>query len=88
MLNGTEFQWIIAWANKTGRIFKLSSSLRPDQQKPFSEIGDLSQATGGDNATAVWDVPRPDGWSYRVVAKGPDRRANVIYLYAVSQRAD
>ena len=79
----TEYQWIVAWADKEGKIVKISASVRPEKKKPFAEIGDLSRAKMHNESAALWIVQRPDGSSYRLVAKGPSEHALTIYLYSL-----
>ena len=82
----TEYQWIVAWADKDGKIVKIRASVRPEKKKPFTEIGDLSRAKMHNESAALWIVQRPDGSSYRLVAKGPAEHALTIYMYGL--RAD
>ena len=79
----TEYQWIVGWADKEGKIVKISASVRPEKKKPFAEIGDLARAKMHDDSTALWIVQRPDGSSYRLVAKGPAQQAVTIYMYSL-----
>ena len=79
----TEYQWIVAWADKEGKIVKVSASVRPEKKKPFAEIGDLARAKLHNDSTALWIVQRPDGSSYRLVAKGPAEHAVTIYMYSL-----
>ena len=81
-LRGTEFSWIMAWANKEGRIVRLSIAVPTEKPKPFAEVGDLSRATTNQEHVATWNVSRPNKLSYRLVARGPNRRATNIYLTA------
>ena len=79
----TEYQWIVAWADKKGKIVKISASVRPEKKKPFAEIGDLSRAKIHNESAALWIVQRPDGSSYRLIAKGPAEHALTIYMYSL-----
>lgn len=76
----TEYQWIVAWADKEGKVIKISASLRPEKKKPFKEIGDLGRAKVHNDSMAMWSVQHPDGASFRLVAKGPGEQALSIYL--------
>jgi len=82
-LTETEYLWVVAWANKEGKIVKISASVRPEKKKPFVEIGDLGRAKVHNDAMAMWMVRRPDGSHYRVVAKGPGEQATTIYMYSL-----
>lgn len=82
-LTETEYQWIVAWADKEGKVVKISASVRPDKKKPFSEIGDLSRAKVHTDSMAMWSVQRPNGSNYRLIAKGPAEHAITIYMYSL-----
>jgi hypothetical protein len=79
----TEYLWIVAWANKEGKVVKISASVRPEKQKPFREIGDLSRAKTHNDSMALWVVQHANGTYYRVVAKGPAEKASSVYLYSL-----
>jgi hypothetical protein len=79
----TEYLWIVAWADSEGKIERISASVRPEQKKPFKEIGDLSRAKVHNESMAMWIVERPDGSNYRLVAKGPKGQAVTIYMYSL-----
>jgi hypothetical protein len=79
----TEYQWIVAWADKEGKVVKISASLRPEKKKPFKEIGDLGRAKVHNDSMAMWSVPRPDGAGFRLVAKGSGEHALSIYMYSL-----
>ncbi|PZR72389.1 MAG: hypothetical protein DLM73_13375 [Chthoniobacterales bacterium] len=79
----TEYLWIVAWADKDGKVVKISASVRPEKKKPFVEIGDLGRAKMHNDSMAMWSVRRPDGASYRLVAKGPAEHALSIYMYSL-----
>jgi hypothetical protein len=79
----TEFLWIVAWADKEGKVVKISASVRPEKKKPFREIGDLGRAKVHNDSMAMWIAQHPDGTHYRVVAKGPAEEATTIYMYSL-----
>jgi hypothetical protein len=79
----TEYLWIVAWADKEGKVVKISASVRPGRKKPFREIGDLARAKTHDDSMAMWIARHADGSYYRVVAKGPGEQASSIYLYSL-----
>ena len=84
----TEYLWIVAWADKEGKIEKISASVRPEKKKPFKEIGDLSRAKMHNESKAMWIVERPDGANYRLVAKGPGEEAVTIYMYSLNAQEE
>jgi hypothetical protein len=79
----TEYLWIVAWADREGKVVKISASVRPEKKKPFQEIGDLGRAKVHNDSMAMWVAQHPDGTYYRVVAKGPEEQASSIYLYSL-----
>ena len=81
----TEYQWIVAWANKEGKVVKISASLRPEKKKPFREIGDLARAKAHTDAMALWITQHGDGTFYRLIAKGPAEEATSIYMYSLKR---
>ncbi|HSH39509.1 MAG TPA: hypothetical protein VK993_12060 [Chthoniobacterales bacterium] len=80
-LVGTEYDWVMAWANREGKITKIRAVLRQDQLKPFDQIGDVAKAVSSGPTTAVWDVFRESG-SFRLTALGADGRAVRISMLA------
>ena len=82
-LNGTEYDWIIVWANSAGQITRIRANPRPDQPKPFVEVGDLSRAARVQPHQVMWNVERPDGMSYRLIAQGQDKQARSVYMFAL-----
>jgi hypothetical protein len=83
-LKETQYRWIIAWA-KAEKIVQISVSVRPEAPKPFEQVGDLARAAVNTEAAAMWNATSPTGVKYRLVAKGPDRRANVIYMLTLER---
>ena len=83
----TEYLWVVAWADKEGKVVKISASVRPEQKKPFREIGDLARAKVHNDTMAMWVAQHPAGTPYRVVAKGPAEQASSIYLYSLKAEA-
>ena len=77
----TEYDWIVAWANRDGKITRIRAVLRPDSPKPFSEIGDLSRAVTNAPHAAAWNAVRDNIW-FRVTAFGNEGRAVRISILA------
>ena len=82
-LTGTDYDWIIVWANSDGLITRLRANPLPDRPKPFAEVGDLSRAVVNEPLQAIWTVERPGGISFRLVAQGNDQLARTIYMFAL-----
>lgn len=82
-LQETDFSYLTVRANKQGKIVWISGFLRPGKELPFTKLGDLALAKGATRAQAIWNVETPDG-GYRLVAKGLDGKATVIYLLSLA----
>ena len=82
-LVGTEYDWVMAWANRDRKITKIRAVLRPEKLKPFEEIGDLTKALSSNPSAAVWDVMRQEGASFRLTALGAEGRAVRISMLAL-----
>jgi hypothetical protein len=83
-LAGTEYDWIIAWANKAGQITRIRANPPPEKPKPFAEIGDPAHAASIQPQQMMWNVERPGGMSYRLIAQGNDRLAKSVYMFALN----
>lgn len=77
----TEYDWVMAWANREGKITRLRAVFRPDEPKPFSEIGDLSRAVTNAPHAAAWNAAR-DNIHFRITAFGNEGRAVRISILA------
>ena len=77
----TEYDWIMAWANREGKITRIRAVLRPESPKPFSEIGDLSRAVTNAPHAAAWNASR-DHIHFRITAFGNEGRAVRISILA------
>ncbi len=77
----TEYDWVMAWANRDGKITRLRAVFRPDKPKPFSEIGDLSRAVTNAPHAAAWNATR-DNIHFRITAFGTESRAVRISILA------
>ena len=82
-LKETEYAWIMVWAGADGKITRVRATLRPDQTKPFSEIGNLAEAAAADATTARWNLRRPDGPNYRLIAQGAEQRASSVSMFSL-----
>ena len=81
-LAGTDYDWIMAWADKQGKVTRVRAVLRAEHQKPFAEIGDLSAAITSDPQTVRWNLKTAAGSPYRLVAQGADGRAISVYMFS------
>ncbi|HSI73833.1 MAG TPA: hypothetical protein VK934_11720 [Fimbriimonas sp.] len=78
-----EFTAIAVRADDQGRVKWVTGFLRPGKERPFETIGDLKLGVSTQNE-AIWNI-RTGSSAYRVVAKGSNKRASVMYLIRLSQ---
>ena len=81
-LNETEFTTIAFKTNRAGRIVWISAFVRAGKEVPFTKFGDPAKATSLSKSQAIWNVGNARG-GYRLVAKGMEGKANVVYLLAL-----
>lgn len=81
-LRETEFTTIAFKSNGAGRIVWISAFVRPGKEVPFTKLGDPAKATSLSKAQAIWNIGGARG-GYRLVAKGTEGKANVVYLLAL-----
>ena len=79
VIKGTKFSQVVLMRDSTGHVAWVSGFVRSGQSIDFKEFGDLSAAVRSNPNQAVWNVLTPAG-GYKLVAKGRDGRANVVYL--------
>ena len=82
-LRETEYEWIMTWAGGDGRITRVRALFRPENAKPFAEIGDLQRAAAVSANMAKWNLRLPGGPNFRLVAQGAERRAQSVYMFAL-----
>lgn len=82
-LKETEFDWIMAWANPDGKISRMRAVYRPGMEKPFQEIGDLRAAASVTANSVKWNLRRPRGGYYRLIAQGPEQQAKTVYMFSL-----
>jgi hypothetical protein len=81
-LKETDFATIAFKSNGAGRIVWISAFVRPGKEVEFTKFGDPAKATSWNSSQAIWNVSSARG-GYRLVAKGMEGRANVVYLLAL-----
>lgn len=81
-LKETEFATIAFKSNGAGRIVWISAFVRPGKEVEFTKFGDPAKATSWSESQAIWNVGSARG-GYRLVAKGMEGRASVVYLLAL-----
>ena len=81
-LKGTDYTNIAFKTDGKGRVVWVSAFTRPGKEIPFSKLGDLSKTVQTPGSQAVWNIETPQG-GYRLVAKGANGKASVIYLLSL-----
>jgi len=82
-MRGTPFTTVALKTNEKGRVVWITGFVRPGQDIPFSRLGELSRATSANASVAIWNVETQAG-VYRLVAKGQDGKARVVYLLSLA----
>lgn len=82
-LGSSDYSTIALKANREGKIAWVTGFVRPGREIPFTKLGDLSRALKSNATTAIWNVETRDG-GYRVVAKGSDGKARVVYILTLA----
>jgi hypothetical protein len=82
-LRETAFASIALKADAKGRVVWVSGFLRPGREIPFDKLGELTLAEGVTGTQAIWNVETPSG-GYRLVAKGQNGKAGVVYLLSLA----
>lgn len=86
-LKKTEFSSIAYQTDREGRVVWVTGFVRPGREIPFSKLGDLERAASKSDSQVMWSVKTPEG-GYRLVAKGPDGKARVVYLFLLNAAED
>ena len=81
-LKDTDFTTIAFKSNGAGRIVWISAFVRSGKEVEFTKLGDLAKATSLSKSQAIWNVGNGRS-GYRLVAKGKEGRANVVYLLSL-----
>ena len=82
-MKGGDFTSVAYKTDAAGRVVWLTGFVRPGKEIPFAQLGELARATGKDETQAAWTVETPEG-GYRLVAKGPNGKARVVYLLSLA----
>ena len=81
-LKETEFATIAFKSNGSGRIVWISAFIRQGKEVPFTKLGDTAKATSLSTSQVIWNVGNGRS-GYRLVAKGTEGKATVVYLLAL-----
>ena len=86
LLRGTEYKSIALQTNPAGKVVWVTGFVRPGREIPFSRLGKPARAIRYTENEAIWNVRGASG-AYRLVAKGQNRKASVIYLLSLIEGA-
>jgi hypothetical protein len=86
-LKGTNYSSVALKTNEKGRVVWVTGFVRPNEELPFTKLGDTSLAMRATDSQAIWNVANSNG-GYRLVAKGQNGRARVIYLLSLATPAN
>ena len=86
-LKGTNYSSVALKTNEKGRVVWVTGFVRPNEELPFNELGDTSLAMRATDSQAIWNVANSSG-GYRLVAKGQNGRARVVYLLSLATPAN
>ena len=81
-LKETEFGTLAFKTDGAGRIVWISAFVRAGKEIPFAKLGDATKADTLTKSQAIWNVGSGRG-GYRLVAKGTEGKANVVYLLSL-----
>lgn len=81
-LKETDFATLAFKTNRAGQIVWVSAFARAGKELPFAKLGDPSKATSFDKSQAIWNI-KTAGGGYRLVAKGAEGKASVVYLLSL-----
>ena len=81
-LRETDYASLAFKTNKAGKVVWVSAFVRPGREVLFAKLGDPAKATTLTKSQAIWNVSSASG-GYRVVAKGTEGKASVVYLLSL-----
>ncbi|HYN86445.1 MAG TPA: hypothetical protein VER32_14440 [Pyrinomonadaceae bacterium] len=84
-LKETDFTSVAYKTDAKGRVQWVTGFVREGREIPFEKLGDPARAVASGDTEIAWSVERPEG-DYRLVAKGPNRRARVVYLLSLATK--
>jgi len=84
-LDKTKFSSVFVKADAKERVIYLLGDLRPGQQIPFSQIGEVAKAPIHNDKVVAWDVVRENRPLLRVVARGANEKAETITIFVVKR---
>jgi hypothetical protein len=85
-MKGTNYSSVALKTNAKGLVVWVTGFVRPSKELLFSELGDTSLAVRATDSQAIWNVATKNG-GYRLVVKGQNGRARVIYFLSLATLA-
>lgn len=82
LLRESDYAWVAYKAGHSGKLKWVSANLRAGKEIPFADLGDLNAADSANEFQVIWNVTRGDS-GYRLVAKGQNGMASIVYLLAL-----
>lgn len=81
-LEGTDYSTLAFKTDGRGKVVWVSAFVRPTKEVQFSKLGEAKAAAVITDSEAIWNVKNPNT-TYRLVAKGANGKAQVIYLLSL-----
>jgi len=78
-----DYETIVVETDPRGRVTGATGFVRKGREIPFERLGRESAAARWTDAIAIWNVPTAEG-GYRLIARGPGRRARVVTLISLA----
>ena len=82
-LKETDYATLAFKTDGKGKVSWVSAFVRPGKEIPFSKLGEPAKATRVSDSQAIWNIETPLG-GYRLVAKGANGKASVVYLLSLA----
>lgn len=83
VLKGTEFRSVALQTDRNAKVVWVTGFVRAGREIPFARLGDVAAALRATQSEAIWNVASAHG-GYKLVAKGQNGRAHVIYLLSLA----
>jgi hypothetical protein len=81
-LKETDFATLAFKTNGAGHVVWISGFVRQAKEIPFERLGDLTKAETLTKSQVIWNVGN-GRTGYRLVAKGAEGKASVVYLLSL-----
>jgi len=78
-----DYETIVVESDEDGKVVGVSGFVRKGREIPFTRLGSQASAARWTDSAAIWTVATSKG-GYRLIAKGPERRARVVTLLSLA----